>query len=45
MTITFALQPVLAIVAGVVILIAPKFFKYIVAVYLIVIGIIGMVRL
>ncbi|HEX20719.1 MAG TPA: DUF3096 domain-containing protein [Acidiferrobacteraceae bacterium] len=45
MTITFALQPVLAIVAGVIILIAPKFFKYIVAAYLIVIGIIGMVRL
>lgn len=45
MTITFGLQPVLAIVAGVVILIAPKFFKYIVAAYLIVIGILGMVKL
>ena len=45
MTINFALQPILAIVTGVVILISPKFFKYIVAAYLIVIGIIGVFRL
>ena len=44
MTITFALVPVLAIVTGIVILVAPKFFKYIVATYLIVIGVLGLVR-
>lgn len=41
MTIHLELVPVLSLVAGVAILIAPKLLNFIVAVYLIVIGIIG----
>ena len=37
-----ALQPVLAILAGILILVAPRFLSYFVAVYLIVIGIMGL---
>ncbi|MBC2734852.1 MAG: DUF3096 domain-containing protein [Desulfobacteraceae bacterium] len=44
MTIHLALQPVLALAAGVLILVKPKPLKYIVATYLIVIGILGIVR-
>ncbi|BAU47961.1 hypothetical protein SVA_1396 [Sulfurifustis variabilis] len=39
-----ALQPVVALVAGILILIVPRLLNYIVAVYLIVIGILGLVR-
>ncbi len=43
MTITISnLQPVIAIVAGVLILIAPRLLNYIVAAYLIVVGLIGL---
>ncbi|AMV70525.1 hypothetical protein JCM30471_25190 [Desulfuromonas carbonis] len=38
------LQPVLAILAGILILVIPKALNYIVAVYLILIGISGLVR-
>jgi hypothetical protein len=41
MTIHLELVPVLSLVAGVAILIAPKLLNFIVAVYLIVIGIVG----
>jgi hypothetical protein len=44
MTIHLALQPILALVAGVLILVKPKLLNYIVAAYLIVIGILGIVR-
>ena len=37
----FAVQPVLALVAGLLILIRPKFLNFIVAVYLIIVGLIG----
>lgn len=37
-----ALEPVLAILAGILILVAPRFLNYFVAVYLIVIGIMGL---
>jgi threonine/homoserine efflux transporter RhtA len=42
MTIRLALQPLLAIVAGILILIQPKLLNYIVAIYLIVIGVMGL---
>ncbi|MFP3869114.1 MAG: DUF3096 domain-containing protein [Desulfobacteraceae bacterium] len=37
-----ALQPVVALVAGVLILLIPRLLNYIVAIYLIVIGILGL---
>ena len=36
------LQPIIAILAGILILIAPRLLNYIVAVYLIVVGLIGL---
>lgn len=36
------LQPIVAIAAGILILIVPRFLNFIVAIYLIVIGIIGL---
>jgi Protein of unknown function (DUF3096) len=44
MTIQVALGPVVSIVAGVLILLIPRLLNYIVAVYLIVIGIIGLMH-
>jgi hypothetical protein len=41
LNIQFALEYVLAILAGIAILIKPKLLNYIVAIYLIVIGVIG----
>ncbi|WP_084502147.1 DUF3096 domain-containing protein [Fundidesulfovibrio putealis] len=38
----FALQPIVALLAGILILIMPRLLSYIVAVYLIVIGILGL---
>jgi hypothetical protein len=37
--------PVLALLAGILILIAPRFLNYVVAVYLIVVGIVGLIPL
>lgn len=43
MTITISqLQPIIAILAGILILIAPRLLNYIVAIYLIVVGLIGL---
>ncbi|MDP4021290.1 DUF3096 domain-containing protein [Methylobacterium sp. NEAU 140] len=43
MTITIAhLQPIIAILAGVLILIMPRLLNYIVAIYLIVVGVLGL---
>jgi hypothetical protein len=43
MTISFShLEPIIAIVAGVLILLVPRILNYIVAIYLIVIGILGL---
>lgn len=39
-----ALQPVVALVAGILILLVPRLLNYIVAVYLIVVGILGLFR-
>ena len=39
-----AIQPVVALIAGVLILAAPRLLNYIVALYLIVIGVLGLVK-
>jgi len=40
----FALQPILALIAGILILLMPRLLNYIVAIYLISYGIIGLMR-
>jgi hypothetical protein len=40
-----ALQPLVALIAGILILMIPRLLNYIVAIYLIVIGILGLVRM
>ncbi len=42
MTISTHLSPLIAIVVGILILIAPRFLNYFVAIYLIVTGVIGL---
>jgi Protein of unknown function (DUF3096) len=37
-------QPVVALIAGILIFIVPKLLNYIVAIYLIIIGILGLIR-
>jgi uncharacterized membrane protein YcjF (UPF0283 family) len=44
MQIAISPQPVVSLIAGVLIFIFPKLLNYIVAVYLIVIGILGLIR-
>jgi hypothetical protein len=39
-----ALQPLVALIAGILILLMPRLLNYIVAIYLIVIGIAGLIR-
>jgi Protein of unknown function (DUF3096) len=41
MTLNLSIAPLLALVAGIIILIVPRMLNYIVAIYLIVIGILG----
>jgi len=41
-TLHFSIGPLIALVAGILILIAPRLLNYIVAIYLIIIGIIGL---
>ena len=45
MTLTFALTPLVSLIAGILILIMPKLLNYIVAGYLIVVGLIGLFNL
>jgi hypothetical protein len=40
----FALQPIIALIAGILILIVPRMLNYIVAIYLILFGILGLLR-
>jgi threonine/homoserine efflux transporter RhtA len=42
MNVHLSLQPVLALLAGILILIRPKLLNYVVAIYLIVIGVLGL---
>lgn len=44
MNLHFQLQPLIALIAGVMILIAPRMLNYIVAGYLIVFGLVGLVH-
>jgi hypothetical protein len=45
MTISFVqLQPIIALIAGILILLMPRLLNYIVAIYLIVVGIAGLIR-
>jgi hypothetical protein len=44
MVIHAALQPMVALIAGVLILMIPRLLNYIIALYLIVVGLIGLVR-
>ncbi len=44
MQLSISAQPVVSLIAGVLIFIFPKLLNYIVAVYLIVIGILGLIR-
>lgn len=45
MVLHVSLQPLVALMAGILILIMPRLLNYIVAVYLIVIGVLGLARL
>ena len=45
MQLYIALQPLAALIAGILILMIPRLLNYIVAIYLIVIGILGLVRM
>jgi hypothetical protein len=42
MNVQISLQPLLALIAGILILLVPKLLNYIVAIYLIVIGLVGL---
>ncbi len=42
MHLTFSIGPLVALIAGILILIIPRLLNYIVAIYLIVIGIVGL---
>lgn len=42
MNLHIALQPLIALIAGILILIVPRLLNYVVAIYLIIIGIIGL---
>lgn len=42
MTLHIGLTPLLALVAGILILVKPRLLNYIVAIYLIVVGVVGM---
>ena len=44
MQLSISPQPVVALIAGILILIAPRLLNYIVAIYLIIFGILGLVR-
>jgi hypothetical protein len=44
MIVGFAPQPLVALIAGILILIMPRLLNYIVAIYLILIGLLGLVR-
>jgi hypothetical protein len=42
MNITLSLAPIISLIAGILILVVPRLLNYIVAIYLIVIGLIGL---
>ncbi len=42
---SFPLEPVIALVAGILILVQPRLLNYVVAIYLIIVGVLGLARL
>jgi hypothetical protein len=44
MVVGVSLQPLVALIAGILILVMPRLLNYIVAIYLILIGLLGLVR-
>jgi hypothetical protein len=44
MVLSLTAQPLIALIAGILILIRPKLLNYIVAIYLILVGVLGLVR-
>ena len=44
MNFTLAIGPLIALIAGILILVMPRLLNYIVAVYLIIVGILGLIR-
>jgi hypothetical protein len=44
MTLHLDLEPLIALIAGIVILLVPRLLNYIVAIYLILIGVVGLIR-
>jgi hypothetical protein len=44
MSVHLTLQPIIALIAGIVILVAPRLLSFIVAIYLIVVGLLGLMR-
>ncbi len=44
MMVNLALEPIIALIAGILILIMPRLLNYVVALYLIIIGILGILR-
>ena len=42
MNMTLTIAPIISLVAGIIILVAPRFLNYIVAIYLIVMGLLGL---
>ncbi|MGQ0572039.1 MAG: DUF3096 domain-containing protein [Armatimonadota bacterium] len=44
MRIDASIQPIIALIAGILILIMPRLLNYIVAIYLIIVGITGLIR-
>jgi hypothetical protein len=45
MTLNVALQPLVALIAGILILVMPRLLNYVVALYLIITGILGLLRM
>ena len=43
MTMTFSIGPIVALIAGILILIVPRLLNYIIALYLIIIGVLGLI--
>jgi hypothetical protein len=44
MSFNFGLQPIVALIAGILILIMPSILNYVIAVYLIIVGVEGIIR-
>ncbi|QJT07429.1 DUF3096 domain-containing protein [Oceanidesulfovibrio marinus] len=45
MNMNIALQPLLALIAGILILVMPRLLNYVVAIYLIVVGVMGLLHM